>query len=67
MDGGTAFLIRLCAMEARVTWLWLTADRTPGQWPMSRSFLRVVAGGRIFDKWAEDGFDYTQDQAGVPL
>jgi hypothetical protein len=66
MDAGMAYLIRLCAMEARVTWLWLTAERTPGEWPMPRSFIRGITGAQIIDKWTADGFDYTEDQVGVP-
>lgn len=65
MDVGSAYLILLCRLEAQATWAWLNYDRTPGEAPMPRSFIRGITGAQIIDKWRREGFDYTQDQVGV--
>lgn len=61
MDAGTVFLIKLCVLEAKATWLWLTMDRKPGHQPgpAPRSFIRAIMGAQILDAWRREDIDLT--------
>jgi len=66
MDGGSMFLVHLCRLEARATWLWLNLDREPGHqfaYGNSRGFIRGIMGAQILDGWVRDGLITREDIA----